>query len=223
MVEVMSKASSSPAMRRRKTLTEEFREGVVSRAGEFICQRYRLDATAAERLKALPVRWRRGCGRSAFYRRACRGYDGPHILLRVPSGISAGWHTYRRVRARLSTPRGGIEMPIDVLMTVVLIHEYTHAVQHGVCGHAPRKYSEVETTENEIEFVRLHAPDAFARLVGVMSPKNARARTSLRRAANKWSGIVEPRPPASRPSGARALALRILRSILVRYQIAKHK
>lgn len=179
----------------------------------FVVERYRLDAAAAERLAAIPVRWRAGAGRSAFYPRPARGYGVPHIQIRVPRGAEARWHTYRRVRARLSTPAGGIEMPVELLVTVVLVHEYTHAVQHGVCGGGKRRYSEVETTENEVEFVRRHAPAAFEQLVHVQAGVGQRARTRKAVKATRKGG----KKPG--PSGNPALkALRMLRDIIQRYR-----
>jgi hypothetical protein len=205
------------ASNRRSPLTAAVRRQIVERAGAFVRQRYRMDAAAAAALMALPVVWRRGGGRSAFYPRPCRGHAGPHIVLRIPRGAYGRWCTYRRVRARLSTPREGIELPIDLLLTVVLIHEFTHAVQHGVCGGTPRRFSEVETTENEIEFVRVHAPAAHARLVAVEGAP--RTPSPLPRTP-ALPGRFGPRPPGSRPAGLRAVALRLLRDIWVRYQVA---
>jgi hypothetical protein len=222
MVKAMAVIESRSA--ERLQVDAPIRRQIVERAAAFIRQRYRMDPTAAEMLTALPVRWRQGAGRSAFYRRPCRGYDGPHILLRVPPAAFARWHTYRRMRARWATPRHGVELPIDVLMTVVLIHEYTHAVQHGVCGGVARRYSEVETTENEIEFVRLHAPAAYAALVPMSTARSRRrpARsTILRQMVNGIAEVFRIEPKPRQTTGARGMALRMLRGILVRYQVAR--
>lgn len=98
-------------------------------------------------------------------------------------------------------------------MTVVLVHEYTHAVQHGVCGGSKRRYSEVETTENEIEFVRRHAPVAFEQLVHVQRGVVRRVR---RRGRVKGAGLDGSTRRASRnPALA---ALRMLRDIIQRYR-----
>ncbi len=222
MVKAMAVLESPSAQRMQ--IEAPIRRQIVERAAAFVRQRYRMDHAAAEMLTALPVRWKQGAGRSAFYRRPCRGYDGPHILLRVPSAAFARWHTYRRMRARWATPRHGVELPIDVLMTVVLIHEYTHAVQHGVCGGVARRYSEVETTENEIEFVRLHAPSAYAELVPVTTARTRRRPARVTALRRMVTGIaqhfrVEPKPRHT--TGARAVALRVLRGIVVRYQVAR--
>lgn len=199
--------------RRRAPFTAARRAAVVQAALHFVVERYRLDAAAAERLAAIPVRWRAGAGRSAFYPRPARGYGVPHIQIRVPRGAAARWHTYRRVRARLSTPAGGIELPVELLVTVVLVHEYTHAVQHGVCGGSKRRYSEVETTENEIEFVRRHAPAAFEQLVHVQRGvvRRVRRRGHVKGAGPDGGTRRAPRNPA-------LAALRMLRDIIQRYR-----
>ena len=158
-------------------LTEGMRRALHHEAVAFLAHRYALGTGAREALAAVPIRWRRGRGASAFYPRAAHGYPGPHVLLRVPSGARARWHTYRRARARFATPREGIEIDVRVLAAAVLVHELTHALQHGVGGAAARRFSEVETTENEIEFVRRFDPVACSRLVPVArrSPRTVAA------------------------------------------------
>lgn len=203
---------------RRSPLTAAVRRQIVERACAFVRQRYRMDATAAAALVELPVVWRRGGGRSAFYPRPCRGFAGPHIVLRIPRGAFGRWCTYRRVRARLSTPREGVELPVDLLLTVVLIHEFTHAVQHGVCGGTARRFSEVETTENEIEFIRVHAPRAHAQLVSVVGER--RAPLDASREPQLPPGRFGPRRTGATATGMRAVALRLLREVWVRYQVA---
>jgi hypothetical protein len=183
----------------------------------FVVARYGLDASQSAALEAVPIRWKRSRGCSAFYMRGAHGFRGPHILLRVPPGATGTWNTYRRARARFSTPPGGIALPVRVLATAVLVHEYTHAIQHGIAGGAKRRYSEVETTENEIEFVRTAAPEAFARLVPV-ERRTPRRRGSRRKAAATGlaalratvlrfgatlTGLFGPRTPPVRRSSPR--------------------
>lgn len=178
-------------------LTERTKRSIHVAAIAFIAERYRLEAHAVFALECVPIRWRRGSGASAFYPRPAHGFTGPHILLRVPSGDVARWHTYRRARARFSTPPGGIPIDVRVLASAVLVHELTHALQHGIAGAPRRRFSEVETTGNEIEFIRRAAPDAFAQLVPV-----ARAATRGRpRAGSRTS-------TAGRHPGHGLLALR---------------
>jgi hypothetical protein len=183
-------------------LTEGERDRIRLAALGFIGERYRLTPLQLAELASIPVRWRRGSGSSAYYTRRAHGFDRPHILLRVPRGASARWHTYRRARARFGTPPGGIELDVRVLAGAVLVHELTHAVQHGAAGEARRRFSEVETTENEIEFVRRHAPAAFAQLVPVLRRKRAGA--ASRSAAR---GSLQSRTPRGL-AALRAIVLR---------------
>lgn len=194
-------------------LTERSRLAIHAEALAFVGDRYQLDAAQRAALAAIPVRWRRGRGASAYYPRRAHGFEGPHILLRVANGRTARWHTYRRARARYSTPPEGIEVDTLTLAAAVLVHEFTHAVQHGACGGTRRKFSEVETTENEVEFMRMRAPEAFARLVPVVrrrrkarSARTAAAapsglaalRAIVLRAVGRLAGIVSPGAPAPR-------------------------
>ena len=201
-------------------LTASLRDSIRDDAVAFIAERYSLDAVQRTELAAIPIRWRRGCGASAYYPRRAHGFAGPHILLRFPPAARAQWHTYRRARARFSTPAGGIALDAPVLATAVLVHELTHALQHGACGHVRRKFSEVETTENEIEFVRRRSPEAFAQLVPVVRRAPRRAaraaakltglaalRAIVLRAAGTLAGLIQPRPgaaPRPQPSRPRA-------------------
>ena len=190
-------------------LTAKLRADIHESAVEFVAARYQLTADQRATLAATPIRWRRGRGASAYYQRHAHGFDRPHILLRVAPGASAYWHTYRRARARYSTPPGGIELETRILAIAVLIHELTHALQHGACGHGKRAFSEVETTENEIEFIRQHAPQAFAKLIPVVRRTRKKVRgappppsglAALRaivlRAAGTLAGLIQPRKPA---------------------------
>jgi hypothetical protein len=199
-------------------LTERSRRAIHAEALDFVCGRYALDDAQRAALAGLPIRWRRGRGASAYYPRRAHGFDGPHILLRVANGRTARWHTYRRARARYSTPPEGIEVETVALAAAVLVHEFTHAVQHGACGGVRRKFSEVETTENEVEFMRTRAPEAFARLVPVVRRRRksraaakarpaapsglAALRAIVLRAAGRLAGLVSPAAPA-KPSTRR--------------------
>ena len=185
-------------------LTERARSGIHAEALAFIRERYDLSDEQSETLAAIPVRWRRGTGASAYYPRRAHGFDGPHILLRVPRGARAQWHTYTRARARFGTPPGGIELDTRTLAAAVLVHELTHAVQHGATGSARRRFSEVETTGNEIEFVRRHAPDAFALLVPVLRRPRRRAKPAARVAP---SGLAALRAIVLRTAAALGLVM----------------
>ncbi|MFO0963301.1 MAG: hypothetical protein U0625_10415 [Phycisphaerales bacterium] len=198
--------------------TPTLRRRVQAEAIAFLAERYGLDAGGCDALAAVPVRWSRARGASAFYPRAAHGHAGPHIRLRVPSGTTGRWHTYRRARARFATPRGGLELPVRILATAVLIHEYTHALQHGIGGGDKRLFSEVETTGNEIEFIRRAAPEAFAQLVPVERRAGARAGSAAGRAAAGVTGRTPTRTGGrSRTDPKPASGLQALRTILLRF------
>ena len=163
---------------------------IVREAIDFVCERETLNAEQRRALEAVPIRWRRRRGASRFYLRGVHGFAGPHILVSVGRGSVVRWHTYRRVRAGLVTPPDGIPVAAALHARIVLVHELTHAVQHGVCGTPRRRYSEVETTANEIEFVRRVAPEVHARLVAI-KPRRATPTRRARdpRRVSRWKGL----------------------------------
>jgi hypothetical protein len=180
-------------------LTARAKAAIHREALDFVCERYALEESQRDALAAIPIRWRRGRGASAYYPRRAHGFAGPHILLRVAPGASARWHTYRRARARFTTPPGGIELATRTLAAAVLVHELTHALQHGAAGGDRRRFSEVETTGNEIEFVRRRAPEAFAQLQPVV--RKARRRPGRKAAAKPASGLAALRAIVLRAAG----------------------
>lgn len=203
-------------------LSQALKRRVVREAIDFLVEREGLTAEQRARLEAVPIRWRRRRGASRFYLGPAHGFKVPHILVSVGRGSQVRWHTYRRVRAGLSTPREGVAMPVELYATLALVHEFTHALQHGVCGTPKRRYSEVETTDAEIAFVRREAPEIHAQLVPVKgrAPAKRAAKAARRRTAPAtagvmtriWSAIVRPfarahmRAGASMPSSARPSA-----------------
>lgn len=164
----------------------------MAQAIHFLAERYGLDAAQRGALHALPIRWRRRHGRSAFYLKARHGFAGPHILISVPRGAVARWSVYRRVRAGLVTPPGGIEMPVTLFAAVVLVHEFTHAIQHGVCGTPKRCYGEVETTTNEIHFIERVAPEVHAQLLPLKAKPRRRGATNRARETRQPMPCVPP-------------------------------
>ena len=71
-------------------------------------------------------------------------------------------HFYTRKNCGLTTPRKGIEVPIELEATITIIHELTHYAQ-GVLGK--RVYSEIDTTKNSIEYLLMYHPDIYKKLV----------------------------------------------------------
>lgn len=161
--------------------TDALRRRLVEQAIDFLAAEYELDAAQQRALHAVPVRWRRRHGRSAFYMKPKHGFAGPHILVSVPRGTTARWSVYRRVRVGLVAPPQGIEMPVALFAAVVLVHEFTHAIQHGVCGTPKRPYGEVETTDNEIRFIEKVAPDVHAQLLPLKAKPRKRGAVGARR------------------------------------------
>ena len=182
-------------------LTERTRAAIREDALDFVCERYGLGSAQRTALEEIPIRWKRGRGASAYYARRAHGFAGPHILLRVAPGPSARWHTYRRTGARYSTPPGGIELDSRTLAVAVLVHEYTHALQHGAAGGLRRRFSEVETTGNEIEFVRRRAPEAFAQLVPVVRRARRSAKAAARRSTGRGTALAALRAIVLRAAG----------------------
>ncbi|MBM4005993.1 MAG: hypothetical protein FJ292_00255 [Planctomycetes bacterium] len=163
---------------------------IVREAIDFVCEQEALSAEQRRALEAVPIRWRRRRGASRFYLRAVHGFAGPHILISVGRGSVVRWHTYRRVRAGLVTPPEGVPVAAALHARIALVHELTHAVQHGMCGTPRRRYSEVETTANEIEFVRRVAPEVHVRLVPI-EKRRAKPREGTResRPVSRWAGL----------------------------------
>ena len=176
-------AAGAPSSTR---FTESLRRRLVAQAIDFLAKEYELDAVQQRALHAVPVRWRRRHGRSAFYMKPKHGFAGPHILVSVPRGSTARWSVYRRVRVGLVAPPQGIEMPVALFAAVVLVHEFTHAIQHGVCGTSKRPYGEVETTDNEIRFIERVAPDVHAQLLPLKAkPRKRGVAAGARRVREK--------------------------------------
>lgn len=59
-------------------------------------------------------------------------------------------YLYRKANAGLTTPPKGLNVGIQIQTACAIIHELTHYVQ----GTENRKFSEVETTQNEIKYLK---------------------------------------------------------------------
>jgi hypothetical protein len=69
---------------------------------------------------------------------------------------------YDRKNCELTTPKDGIDVPIELEATITIIHELTHYAQ-GVLGKGV--YSEVDTTKNSIEYLQMYHPDIIKKLI----------------------------------------------------------
>tara|TARA_R110000824_G_scaffold211172_1_gene397172 strand:- start:87 stop:512 length:426 start_codon:yes stop_codon:yes gene_type:complete len=75
---------------------------------------------------------------------------------KIALGGNNKWYTYDR--KTVGKTSNGIVVPELLLVTLTIIHELTHAIQH----FEKRKFSEVETTQNEIEYVKIVSPSTLA-------------------------------------------------------------
>ena len=74
------------------------------------------------------------------------GYKAAKVMSLSPTTKEG--HRLKKEREELVAPPQGIEMPVALFAAVVLVHEFTHAIQHGVCGTPKRPYGEVEILPN---------------------------------------------------------------------------
>jgi len=72
-------------------------------------------------------------------------------------------YLYKRVSVKLTAPHGGLLVGCELQVVSALIHELTHYVQ----GIEKRLFSEVETTINEIEYLKNNEPFWYSKLVPV--------------------------------------------------------
>lgn len=188
---------------RRAPITAAVRESIAAEARAFVGQRYGLDAEQLRRLAALPIVWQTGRQvlRGTCYCGPARGQAGPHIRLGIPAGPTATRSLYKRRTARLTTPPGGLEMPVRFALALTLVHEYTHALQYGIAGTEIKvRRGEVEPTRCEIEYLRVRAPELYAALVAVEPDQGRRRQQRSRRQTtrNQTSAARSPRDPPSR-------------------------
>lgn len=71
---------------------------------------------------------------------------------------------YEKVTCGLTTPHEGLNVGIELQIITALIHELTHYIQ----GVEKRVYSEVETTRNEIEYLKQNEPFWYNCLVPII-------------------------------------------------------
>ena len=70
---------------------------------------------------------------------------------------------YKRKRCKLTTPKDGIDVGIELRATLSALHECTHHQQRV----SERPMTEVETTNNEIEYLYLYHRDIYNKLIPV--------------------------------------------------------
>ena len=127
---------------------DDLKKKAISRAREYLATRYEMTDDLRKHLDDTEVWFTNGHG--GWYRSERR---------QVKVGIGRDkWYTYKR--KTVGKMSRGISVPQLLCVTIILLHELTHAVQH----FEGRKYSEVETTENEIEYVGMVSPSTLGRM-----------------------------------------------------------
>ena len=86
------------------------------------------------------------------------GYSQPTVICARPRGRIGKWWTYKR--KTIGAMARGIKVSWNLHRTLILVHELTHYVQMV----EKRKYSEIETTLNEIRYVEKYHPSVAAKL-----------------------------------------------------------
>ncbi len=88
-------------------------------------------------------------------------------------------HFYNRKSCGLTTPTGGIEVPLELAVTSTIIHELTHyaqalyspvKIQKIKKGTVLKKwefgtFTEIDTTKNEIEHLKMYHPEVYKKLI----------------------------------------------------------
>jgi len=124
---------------------EELKRKAVDRAIEFVAQKYEATDELMKHLQDTEL-W--------FTNRRRAWYCPTRRKIKV--GLSKRrWITYNRKTIGMTS--NGTTLPKLLHITLILILEFTHAVQ----DFQGRKYSEVETVRNEIEYVKLISPSTL--------------------------------------------------------------
>lgn len=126
-------------MKSKKQMAQE----AAAVAWEWLCRRYNIRAT-------MPLYYFSRVGRFPKY---------VHSKRRVRIAEKRRkWATY--IKKRVGVYANWIPCTEYESWVLQFVHEFTHAIQ----GDQRRRYSEVETTRNEIEFAREHFPALFSKL-----------------------------------------------------------
>ena len=145
---------------------DELKEKATIRAMEYLATRYEMTEGLRQHLEETEI-WFTNERRSFYYPTKRK--------IKLALGRGDKWYTYDRKTVGITSK--GIVVPKLLRITITLIHELTHAVQH----FEDRKYSEVETTENEIEYVGLVSPSTLNRMNEVPDDLWARQKQYRRR------------------------------------------
>ena len=129
-----------------RTSQSEIAHKAATHAWEWLCEKYNLQAM-------MPLYYLSRTGRFPKY---------VHIKRRVRIAVKRlTWATY--VKKRVGWYANWIPCELYESWALQFVHEFTHAIQ----GDQRRKYSEVETTRNEIDFAKEFFPHLFGRLTPI--------------------------------------------------------
>lgn len=120
-------------------------------ATDFIHERYGYDVTNMP----IEIKITKG-NRGRFYSNMRSSHIKPYIQCNIHNKL----YLYTRKTVGLTTPEKGLHVGYFIGMVTCMIHEITHFIQY-IEG---RRYSEVETTQNEVDYLERFAPDAYERL-----------------------------------------------------------
>lgn len=70
---------------------------------------------------------------------------------------------YKKATCELTSPPDGLNTGCEIQTTCAIIHEITHYIQ----WLEKRKYSEVETTQNEIDYLKANEPFWYNKLIPI--------------------------------------------------------
>lgn len=116
----------------------------ITESARFIKDKYNVDFYKTD----VKIKVSNTCRRSLYY------HNG-HIRL---NGKSRTWVTYKKKTIGVYSDHIILGLPLSYIVN--LIHELTHLIQNIQM----RKYSEVETTLNEIEYIRQFHPYLISKL-----------------------------------------------------------
>lgn len=87
------------------------------------------------------------------------GIDNPIPIINIKVGTLLV--LYNRKSVTLTTPEQGLNVTVHISLMCAYIHELTHHIQF-LQG---RRYSEVETTMNEINYLKEFHPEVISKLI----------------------------------------------------------
>jgi len=77
--------------------------------------------------------------------------------------VHSNYTSYKLQRCKLKTPKNGIDVGVELNVTLLIIHEIVHYIQYK----EKRRQSEVETTQAEIDYLYENARHVYNKLVPV--------------------------------------------------------